>query len=388
MGSGKTTWALNYINEAPEDKKFIYITPFLSEVDRVLTSVKKRKFIQPNNKNTERRKLRSLKELIVSGMDIVATHSLFQTADDELIELLTGAGYTLILDEVMDVIEQADISKLDIRTLLTAGHIEVIDDKVHWITDEYVDGRFMDIKLLAKAGNLFMIDGEFLIWCFPPKVFEAFDSVITMTYLFNGQLQRCYFDLYKIPYEYKAVNEKFELIPYEERNENRADLFQLIDLCIEEKFNDIGKADNAFGARWLRNASGEKLIEIKKHTYTFFRSQCKAKGNEIMWSTLKEVEPFLKGRGYAKSSIAVNSRATNEYSDRWALAYLFNRFMRPHEVVFFRSHGVSVDVDMLAVSDLLQWIWRSRIRNGEPIKLYLPSSRMRSLLKAWANYEI
>jgi hypothetical protein len=32
---------------------------------------------------------------------------------------------------------------------------------------------------------------------------------------------------------------------------------------------------------------------------------------------------------------------------------------------------------------MLQWIWRSAIRNGKPVELYLPSRRMREILEAW-----
>ena len=32
---------------------------------------------------------------------------------------------------------------------------------------------------------------------------------------------------------------------------------------------------------------------------------------------------------------------------------------------------------------MLQFIWRSAIRNGEEIWVYIPSIRMRSLLKKW-----
>lgn len=35
MGSGKTSWAIQYMNEAPTYQKFIYITPFKTEVERV-----------------------------------------------------------------------------------------------------------------------------------------------------------------------------------------------------------------------------------------------------------------------------------------------------------------------------------------------------------------
>ena len=37
--------------------------------------------------------------------------------------------------------------------------------------------------------------------------------------------------------------------------------------------------------------------------------------------------------------------------------------------------------DAYALTELIQWVWRSRVRNGHPITLYLPSPRMRTLLK-------
>ena len=35
---------------------------------------------------------------------------------------------------------------------------------------------------------------------------------------------------------------------------------------------------------------------------------------------------------------------------------------------------------MYALSEMIQWIFRSRIRNNEDINIYIPSSRMRNLL--------
>ncbi len=37
--------------------------------------------------------------------------------------------------------------------------------------------------------------------------------------------------------------------------------------------------------------------------------------------------------------------------------------------------------------EMVQWIWRSAIREGNPINIYVPSSRMRSLLQRWLNDE-
>lgn len=390
MGSGKTSWALQYINESPAYKKFIYITPYLDEVDRVIKSVNNRTFIAPNNNNSEGRKLRSLKELIVSGSDICATHSLFQSADDELIELLTGSGYTLILDEVMDVIERANINRQDIRVLIESGFVEIKDNRVVWVNEEYVEGRFYDIKLLAKAGNLFLHRDQFLLWAFPPRVFDAFDDVFILTYLFDAQLQRYYYDMYGMEYEYKAIRqngERYEVIEYDRSKENREEVMKLIDVY-EGPLNSVGERYNAFSATWLRSANDKQLKRIRNNIYNYFRNICKARGDEILWTTIKDSQMDLRGRGYASAFTQCNLRATNNYADRWALAYIYNRYMHPIERAFFEDNGVNVDQNLLAVSDLLQWIWRSRIRKGQPIRLYLPSSRMRTLLKQWGNYEI
>jgi len=388
MGAGKTTWALNHIEAAPADEKFIYITPFLSEVERVIKTVRSRRFVQPTNAVEGGRKLTSLKRQIENGDNIAATHSLFEMADDELIELLEASNYTLILDEVMDVIEKASVSPSDMRILRDKKYINIVDNRVEWTAPdlEYEYGRFDDIKLLAKAGNLFYHRDRFLIWAFPPAVFKAFDDVFVMTYLFNAQIQRYYFDLYNIGYELNSVKDG-ELVEYDRKADNRGELLTLIELY-EGDHNRHGESRTAFSSGWLERRSAEELAEIQRSIYSYVRRVANAKTKEILWTTKQDVSIHLQGKGYTRGFIPLNLRATNEYADRGTLVYAYNRFMNPFERSFFQDNGVSVNEELLAVSDLLQWVWRSRIRNGQPIKLYLPSSRMRSLLKSWANYEI
>ena len=63
--------------------------------------------------------------------------------------------------------------------------------------------------------------------------------------------------------------------------------------------------------------------------------------------------------------------------------YPVNLFANPGIVNFYRSHGQEFDNDRWALSTMVQWIWRSAIRNGKQIQLYLPSRRMRELLYKW-----
>lgn len=409
MGSGKTQWAIQRMNEASDLESFIYITPFLDEVQRIKDSVDHEVY-EPNNANDERRKMRSLKDLIVQGHDIASTHSLFSTADDELVGLLTDAGYTLILDEVMSCVETVGAQKSEIDRLLKSGEIEIKENgKVSWVGDD-IDSkdRYVDIYLMANSGSLFYYRGKFLVWTFPPQVFDLMSNVYVMTYLFRGQMQSYYFDLYGFPRDYKAVKSvgegRYELTEHDIQNENREALYGLMNVY-EGKMNDIGRRGNALSVSYLQRKAqkeGNELTnQIQKNLTNYFKNVVNAKREDVYYSTLKMLEPKIQPIGYKEPKkaegekgkapevvIPHNTRATNQYSHKWALAYVFNRYMVQDIKVFFEANDVSVNDEMLAVSDLLQWIYRSRIRNGEQIELYLPSSRMRKLLKQWANYEV
>jgi len=58
--------------------------------------------------------------------------------------------------------------------------------------------------------------------------------------------------------------------------------------------------------------------------------------------------------------------------------------MSPRLWQFFRAmRGIEPRHDDYALAELLQWVFRSAIRDDKAIDLYLPSSRMRKLLKGW-----
>ena len=44
-----------------------------------------------------------------------------------------------------------------------------------------------------------------LLWLFPVDAFEAFKEIWNLTYLFDGQHQRAFFDIYGLDYEKFSV---------------------------------------------------------------------------------------------------------------------------------------------------------------------------------------
>jgi hypothetical protein len=67
------------------------------------------------------------------------------------------------------------------------------------------------------------------------------------------------------------------------------------------------------------------------------------------------------------------------------MAYLCNWFYHPVIKGYFQDRGIRVNEEAYALSSMIQWIWRSQIRRGDPITLFVPSERMRGLLKQWLS---
>jgi len=413
MGSGKTSYAIQMMQEAPPEQKFIYVTPFLDEVTRIKDEVYNREFMEPKVSHGWGTKLQSLKYLIQSGKDIVTTHALFSMADEELIKLIRFEDYTLILDEVLNVVSKlGGIGKDDIRILLDSESI-AIDAETHlvtWVADHNLDTRYNEVRDYALAGNLYAVNGNVFMWNFPARIFSMFDEVYVLTYLFPGQLQRYYYDLHGIDYDFYAVvrsvdNSRYELIRRQHLlDEGRAKLKPLI-YIYDGKLNDIGDERNSrsrpLSSSWFRNRKGtESVRTLKNNLSNYYRNVMNTNADDFLWTTFIDAKNSIKGKGYSIDKddmssfkgtacfVPFNIRATNRYRHKTTLAYCLNRFMLVDETLFFRSHGIEVDQDLLALSDLVQWLFRSAIRDRQEIWLYIPSSRMRGLLTDWLDGKI
>ena len=64
---------------------------------------------------------------------------------------------------------------------------------------------------------------------------------------------------------------------------------------------------------------------------------------------------------------------------------MINYYLNPIITNYFKQCDVRVEQDDLALSELIQWVFRSAIRDGEPIDIYIPSKRMRTLFADWVE---
>jgi len=404
-GAGKTMLAIQMMNESNLlEEKFIYITPFLTEVERVKKNVKTRRFYEPCARLGKGSKYANFKDLLIQGKDIVSTHSLFTNINTDILDTIKYNNYTLILDEVIDVTENIIMSCRDWDMLNNENLIRIEEgtNKILWLDDTY-DGKFDNIKQLSESNNLYLhtrsggAKKTLLVWTFPIDIFKSFKEIYNLTYMFDGQLQKYYFDMYNIKYEYKSVmfnqeKNKYVLTDYNNKLDNRERFKELIHIY-DGSLNTIGDDYYSLSKSWLEKSINNNNIKIlKNNTYNYYQNIIKTKSNFNMWTTIKgtkdKIRLALTGHGYSRGFVAVNARATNEYIHKNACAYLVNRFLNPINKGFFEDKGVKVNEDIWALSELIQWLFRSSIRKNEKIELYIPSSRMKKLLNDWIDYII
>lgn len=407
MGAGKTSAVINYVNAHPE-KRFIYITPFNDETERIAKSCPNARFVLPKNNLKEFgfRKYSHFRNLIRDGKNISITHKLFSMCDSETIAEIKGQNYTIIIDEVMEVVEKISIGKSDVKLILDSGWLKEVngEDGFGYEFDpvaaggDYESGKYADLFLLAKNHRLIKLataktSGVVSYWSLPKEMFECAEEVYLLTYLFEGSVMKGFLEGCGISYKYIGVK-KDEYSgytftstpqPYPEYVQSIREKIHIFD---NYKLNEIGKKRTALSSAWYEratmNAEFGDFVQLKNNVYNYFMNYMRDRpADERLWSTYKKGETHLRKKGYFNSSIPFNSRATNNYSDKRVLAYCVNVFLDPNVVRYIEQFGGNVDCDVYALSVMIQWIWRSAIRNGEEIWIYIPSGRMRTLLKNW-----
>lgn len=374
------------------EQKYIFITPYLTEVNRIKTQCSDRKFASPEKSyDNEFSKLNDLHRLLKEGKCIASTHALFSYYTEETKQILREQGYVLVLDEVMNVFQPVYLSNKDVDILFKSGAVTINDkQQCVWEDEEYTEGVFSEIKGKAKSNNLLKYGDEMYFWSIPPDVFECFKDAYLLTYMFEYQMQKYFFDVYGIQYELigvKSTGKHYEFCGLDEMD-RRIDLRAKIHILESDKLNAIGNGRGNLSATWynniFQNLNTGKMLELKNNIYNVFRNVFKCEANEVMWSTFKPYKSALKGKGYTNGFVSYNMRATNDFSNRKYMAFCLNVYMQTWAKNYLKEHGAqNISEDMYAISTLIQWVFRSAIRRGEEVWLYLPSKRMRTLFTVW-----
>lgn len=396
MGSGKSSAAITLMNEHPE-KKYIYITPYIEEAKRIRNACPILDLIEPRkmSKHHGSKTLHTI-DLVRQGANVATTHQAFRYYPAELLDLIREKEYTLIIDESVNVFDDVDVSPGDMQLIVKAGYATVDETgRISLINDDYHGVSFQKLFATMRTRDIVRMEGQngkegYFCWRLPPELFEAAATTYVLTYQFDGQDMSYLFQMYNIAYErigvqhgadgtYRFVDGPGDVPDYVRR------LPEKIHIVDNDKLNEIGSDPSSLSMNWFQKGSSD-IQRLKNNVYNFFHNFEKGVPSEdYMWGVYESARSKIKGKGYTKGFVIWNERAKNTYRNKRALAYCANVYMNVGHKLYFNLNGVRVNEDLYALSILVQWIWRSAIRDGKDIDIYIPSSRMRNLLIQWID---
>jgi hypothetical protein len=393
-GTGKSTKMFELMRAKSKENselRFLYITPFLTEIDeRVPKELPELDFYTPENKG--RGKIGDLKMLIFEGKNIASTHALFSNLTTHMVDMLIEKQYVLVIDEALSCVGLLDKSLVpsDTRDLLKSGMVLINPEsrnQLAWNETEYPahDGRYSFVRNLCNLGVVYCYADTFLMFEYPPKLLKDLKEVWVLTYLFQGSDMRCWLDLNNIPYAIED-NNKLGLLSEDILKQN---IRQNLTIIENRATNSKMQRNTTLSKGWFEKAKSEEINKYKAMLRSCVVTN-KAKAGEVFWTTYKDHQKRMQGTGYTKgvsedmpAFLPMNIRATNDYRNYTLCMYAVNIFKNPVEVNYLQSNGITVDSDMFALSEMIQFIWRGAIRQGKPMKVLILSERMRNLLIKW-----
>lgn len=387
-GCGKTSLAIDMMN-SDRSRPWLFITPYIKEIEeRIIPKCKG--FKTPIEKAGT--KSDSLKNLLADGENIACSHALAELFDDDITSLIKDYEYQVILDEQMPVIRNCSIKCDTLDDQIKVKNVTVENNVVTWTGSANYDGskEVNELKENCLKAPVYLLlergakksKMTYYVFEYPVNLFEAAYSFTILTFLFEGDIMSSY--LKKNGIEYDTSN------PFEDRQkEIIKEIGELIEFCGDGYYN-IGKGKGAFNSTACDNYSKAKRDEIRKAIRTVFRDMDVAPKDRLVTTYVKcsggpnKNKKTLMCKNTAAQFIPWTTRATNDYRNKAALAYLCNPNPSGDIATYFSKKGVKVNSDLFCLSNMIQLIFRLRIRNtygDRSIKVFIPGERPRKLLQ-------
>lgn len=407
MGSGKSTGIFKWMDTLCHKEKFIYVSPLDSEVGengRVHKDCKIAKFNSPTTECYDT-KSDHLFELLSHGYNVACTHALYLIMTQKHFDEIQKQGYIVVIDEELGVIKDyADYSDSDLESLLSLGCISKreSDGMLEWIKeDQHFDNKnhkYYTFKRHVENGMIYSAKrkNSMMVTQLPVKLFSVAKRCIILTYMFEGNVLSSFLTLKNIKYK------KFD--EFEPNVVDKNEIKSLITLHPLKgkwvKIQDFKLSNTWYVSGGKGNASSEDITLLQKYIETFAR-QTGCTYKTLMytfpkyrkWTETNGVKRVIKPTALIdrieldgkeeKCWIPVQTRATNLYAHKTHLLHLYNRYPNQSVKAYLQDYGVDINDDVFALSELVQWLWRSAIRNKKPITVCIASPRMLKLFQSW-----
>ena len=430
-GCGKSYWMLEQIKKEP-NKKWMWVTPFLDEAGdddkeitgRVRVQVPELNFKTPsitgvnyyhadkNGKFIKTTKAKDFAELLSDGQNVSLTHSLFMQLTPAMIEAIEEHSYNIVIDETIEKVSVHESKNknlvADVKTLIAANIIEVNDKgELAWKGSDLQ--MYVDIKELCDKSLLYLFNDRLLIKRYSSLVYEKAESITILTYMFHASPMRMWLDINRLDYTY--LEPTLRVTTEERMGQIRglitieADRPEILSLHKKESaslfssqwYKDNFKPNNAKDKAWRTTPSHKLIKRVGASIYEKWWRENGCRSPKIMYTGFAAYSESVRTKGCNQKNlsevetkdrfVSKNARATNDHNDKTHLLYWVNVF--PHVTVekylnsFMDRDEDKLDRDAYALSEMVQWVFRSAIREGKPIKIYIASPRMKRIFENW-----
>lgn len=399
MGSGKTQGVIQWMLNNPQNK-YLYVSPMLTEVEeRIPTACQALEFTYPCTEEYKTKGQHLLK-LLEEGCNVSFTHSLFTDLTKQHLALIRKHEYVLIVDEEVAFIEpyKGNYSRDDIVSLEKAGHIRVEEDNLgrvvwQWYDDnEMNDTAYSKLKRMSDLGMLYCAkrDRKIMVVHLPIELVQSSRRVILLTYLFKGSVMESFIDL-------KGI----EIVPFKEVVPPKTtkdvltkakSLITFIDTTTTKAVSNLSMSSTWYS----KNATAADLEKVSNAIFSVYRKF--GDKESFIFTAPKSLADYeyvkeerLKRNIIHKKMpkdvdwIYCGTKATNMWSHKSIAVHAYNRYVNTAIKAYLQDYGTPPDDDMFALSEMVQWIFRTCIRNDEPLQLCILNNRMKGLLCNWLN---
>lgn len=416
-GTGKTHAIIGWMHNNPT-KRYMYVSPLISEIeDRVVPDCSELGFMCPEASQT-RSKGEHLLELLSEGHNIAFTHNLYTRLTKEHLQAVKDQGYTMIIDEEVSMIEPLESSEYggtgytnnDLKYLYNDGKVKVLPEeygRVVWNWESYgTKAQYSRLKSMCDMGMLYCADFKkdrktgdrideihSLVTQLPLELLECCERVILLSYLFSGSIMDSFLRLRGVniePFDREAEGVKLQYTDEYIKRKIKPRI-KMIETPTTKK---VGRKQLTY--TWYSKEFGKEEADLISAAIRSVGRTVGATKEDMMWTAPKDRafgnkinKHYIKPRGYPAQTCFVycSARATNDYAKRHTLVHALYRHPNLTVEKYLAHYGIDVDTDNFAVAELVQWIWRSRIRNAEAgnINLCILSRRMNILFQDWLD---
>lgn len=409
MGSSKTTNTCKWMEENNHKYKFFYISPLLDEVKdggRIQQACPTTRFVSPQTSSENinmqhKRKVDHLLELLQKGANITCTHRLYLSMTEAHFSEMRKHDYVLIIDEELGMIE--DYKKYtapDVNSLIKLGCLEIqeSDGMVLWCKDNLkefddVNHTYHDFKRHVDNNMVYVSkrNHNMFVSQLPVKLITVAKRVIVLTYMFEGNILSSFLSLKGLTYK------KFDEVTLRDvKKDKLRGLINIYNPKMKKWKREIPMSVSSY-----QTMSSENI----KHISNYIMAICKefsATDYDTMFTFPKSRSNFadnrqnkIKPKGFVDSALkarntpekvcwlASSTRATNAYKHKSCVIHAYDRYPNSSVESYLQDYGYPINRDVFALSEMLQWIWRSRIRDDKPINLAILSPRMKKLFLDW-----